>query len=477
MFAPKLAEQFKEAFTFGTFVDLEPEAYAPLISALSTITTAEKTILEEQKKIALAGKEYLTGQEYTLDNITKRYQEMAEVSERLLMNDAAALTWLERINKEREKGTEYTREDIALAAQALKQAMAAFAIIEEATESKRLAELMLPERQAYVSGYKPPGSLAFMAPETTNVQALLDKYAEMFRGLIDSQKQIYHAFVRDEAGMVTGFMQTFEAQPEVWSAMLAELAGIESNTSKALEAEYNLPAGYAVPSRYWYYKTTGSTEFGPQQKTLWAEWQRFVGDLDAKDITTPVISSVLGGLDDATDIIVREETKAAAAARDFSDVIIYATDSVYERLAEAAKTYVKKVPEDFEDRPSREVYEKLGPATQDWTQPKESFWDLFSWDAIIDWMKGLTGFAGGGEIPSTGPYMLHKGEQVSSVEGLVQTNNILMGMSASFLISQQYLSSINIGITDLRTEVRKIRKQLGKTPEEESEFPRVAIGF
>ena len=43
-----------------------------------------------------------------------------------------------------------------------------------------------------------------------------------------------------------------------------------------MNAEYNLPSGYARPSRYWYYRTTGSTEFGPQQQGLWAMWEDFI---------------------------------------------------------------------------------------------------------------------------------------------------------------------------------------------------------
>ena len=54
---------------------------------------------------------------------------------------------------------------------------------------------------------------------------------------------------------------------------------IQENTDiqeKRLEAEYNLPSWYARPTRYWYYRTTGSTEFGPQQESLWAMWEDFV---------------------------------------------------------------------------------------------------------------------------------------------------------------------------------------------------------
>ena len=54
---------------------------------------------------------------------------------------------------------------------------------------------------------------------------------------------------------------------------------VSDNTTaqeKRLEAEYNLPSDYARPSRYWYYRTTGSTEFGPQQESLWGMWEDFV---------------------------------------------------------------------------------------------------------------------------------------------------------------------------------------------------------
>lgn len=58
--------------------------------------------------------------------------------------------------------------------------------------------------------------------------------------------------------------------------MLSQAVQDNTKVQKEIEAQYNVPSSYATPSRYWYYHNTGSTEFGPAQTNLWAEWQSFI---------------------------------------------------------------------------------------------------------------------------------------------------------------------------------------------------------
>jgi TP901 family phage tail tape measure protein len=48
-----------------------------------------------------------------------------------------------------------------------------------------------------------------------------------------------------------------------------------ANTNRG-SYDYNLPAGYEAPSRYWALKTTGTAEFGPASGKYWTMWQEFI---------------------------------------------------------------------------------------------------------------------------------------------------------------------------------------------------------
>jgi TP901 family phage tail tape measure protein len=276
LLTPTLAKQFEELYPYEKFIGMEPEAFAPLREVLGSIITAQDTVVEQQKRIADIGW-LLGGEPPTLDTITARYEYWKWLSDGLLINDQLANEELDRLNSQLDASNQLTKEGAELYAVKLQLAIDAFDIIEKSNRAEEVARSMAERRFKYAGEYIEPGRLAFFEPDQVgkaDIGAMIEKYKGMFEGYISSQPQIYHAFIRDLEGSVSGYFETFETYPEVWQAMLTELQAIEQNTSQ-LEATYNIPSQYAVPSRYQYYESTGAREFGPLQKGLWATWEEF----------------------------------------------------------------------------------------------------------------------------------------------------------------------------------------------------------
>ena len=98
--------------------------------------------------------------------------------------------------------------------------------------------------------------------------------------------------------------------------------------------------------------------------------------------------------------------------------------------------------------------------------------------SINDWVTKyfgwLPGVQEGGTIPKTGAYYMHRGEEVVSTNALSNTNSILNNSYRVLAISQQYLSSINLGIIGLRQEIQQMRSDMyqGTTASTGTEFGR-----
>uniref|UniRef100_A0A6M3K0N9 Putative tail protein n=1 Tax=viral metagenome TaxID=1070528 RepID=A0A6M3K0N9_9ZZZZ len=214
------------------------------------------------------------------------------------------------------------------------------------------------------AGYTPPTEVRLVDAET--LRAYREQLGQLpaFTALAESLKK-FDTSIITLVDPVTQETLRLEAN----TLALQLLGNIVGDNTKAqekrFEAEYNLPSGYARPSRYWYYRTTGSTEFGPSQESLWVMWENFVKE---------------------------------------------------------------------------------------------------------------RGRAGGGGIPETGAYYLHRGESVLGGDMLTGTNNILIGSHQVLVNSQNYLSQINMGIISLREEVASLRNRLGKVGvnSKGAEFSRVA---
>jgi hypothetical protein len=69
-------------------------------------------------------------------------------------------------------------------------------------------------------------------------------------------------------------------------------------------------------------------------------------------------------------------------------------------------------------------------------------------------------FATGGVIPETGPYTMHANETVIPNGGFSGTNNLLARSGQIQQVSQNYLSSINLGIAGLRQEIAYLRQSI-----------------
>lgn len=72
---------------------------------------------------------------------------------------------------------------------------------------------------------------------------------------------------------MTGLNKTVETTSLVIQMAMKYIQENTEMMQRGLEAEYNIPAGYAVPTRYMYYKATGSTEFGEYHQTLASMFQ------------------------------------------------------------------------------------------------------------------------------------------------------------------------------------------------------------
>jgi TP901 family phage tail tape measure protein len=80
------------------------------------------------------------------------------------------------------------------------------------------------------------------------------------------------------------------------------------------------------------------------------------------------------------------------------------------------------------------------------------------WTDWISYLQQNRSYATGGTVPETGPYYLHKKETVVSADNLASTNTILGNSYRVLVISQQYLSSISLGISGLRQEIQSLRE-------------------
>jgi len=82
---------------------------------------------------------------------------------------------------------------------------------------------------------------------------------------------------------------------------------VDDNTDsnkQLLDATYNIPSEYAVPNRYWYYRTTHDTEFGAMRPDLYAQWAANNGVTGADAIASQAVVSA-----------VNEGTQATLAAQ------------------------------------------------------------------------------------------------------------------------------------------------------------------
>jgi hypothetical protein len=294
--------------------------------------------------------------------------------------------------------------------------------------------------------------------------ATLEKYKNMFSGFIDSAAQTYHVFLKDAQGQIQGYYETFEAQPEVWQAMLGELQGIDSNTAKMLEAEYFIPSWYATPSRYWAMKETGTKEFGPAQTGLWEIWQEFLAKHnDEIKNGVPILTNAINANNQYSSTITDNANAVNDAATIISDATIKIRNSAGQ-LVDIPKELMFKVTTPEEMAPYGINFTPVGAAPQtSYIQGElDKIWNLIS--SPFNWFKRLLGFQYGGVIPQTGPYYMHKSEVVTPAADFRQTNNILNSSYQTLLISQEYLSNINLGILGVRQEIALLRADLASQP-------------
>jgi len=380
-FAPQELPRFRQLVPdFGAFMQFEPGAYQPLQEVLAT----QISITKQQEEGVLAMKQLerywvaLPGFSATyttnLEDILAQENYWSALSKGLLADDIEAIGHLGRIN-------EFLQEKGVLTKDLTADEMTSISLlVAEGVEHAKIVDLlqreydinndMLKDTMEYMPRYKTPGQFAFLQGiDAGKIQSLLDKYNTMFSDFIDketSDLKTYYAFARTEEGVTTGQAETFVAYGEVWNAMLQELQGIEKNTSKMLEAEYNIPGWYQTPNRYMALRQTGGAGgFGPASEGMWGDWLEFVSSRSMQS---------------------------------------------------------------------------------------------------------------GGIVRETGPYFLHKREVVVSGETLTSTNVLLGNSYRVLLISQQYLSNINLGILGVRQEIQQLRQQLASTKTAEvgsSDFDRV----
>ncbi len=367
-FAPNMLNEFKDKFKFEDFMQLSPGSYQPLLDAFATIedsTTAMSlgsTFLEEMARNWMPIEGHSAAYSDALDEIIYQQSYWNALEEGLVAKLPEAEVELDKINTfllEQNKIIEaLTLEDVTRIANNAEMAKQYAQQRDSLAESAELAKSLLGNYTDYISKYREPGTLAYLNQGTTSSQiqeALTHVMSQIGDYLSEDQRTLktFYAFAEDEQGKITGLIDTFKVPQEVWNQAIGYLRGIQDNTSKMLEAEYNLPSDYARPGRYWAMKSLASKgiyEFGPMQQGLWSMWQEFVQQNSMQT---------------------------------------------------------------------------------------------------------------GGDVQSTGAYYLHKGETVTSSHALDTTNRILSSSYQIFSVMQNYLSSINLGITGLRHEIMSLKEFLG----------------
>jgi hypothetical protein len=429
MYLPDLAKEFEAAYpTFEDFIVVDPAAYGPLQEVLATILGTDQSIAEANKEIGNSVKwlnESLGGTETTYENINKQQQYWVDVLDAYQKGLLDIKPFYEIFGlAETEESTEKIITTIQTMIDDLGKGADATQTILSLQLQHNAALAMADDRYKHIAQYVQPGRLAFfdIDADMGRVQSIINRYTELFRGFIDSTDEVYHAFIKDEQGIIQGLYGTFKAQPEVWQAMLGELTGIESNTAKALEAEYNIPAWYSTPTRYWALKTTGTHEFGPAQKGLWELWMEFVSEQN-KALTDSSFN-----FQETTDAI--QDTTVA----------LNAGVNAQTQYSSALNNGTQQLIDNIEQL--HEVDWLIGP---------------FSALTNLPPYLPLPSKQGGGAIPETGPYYLHKHEVVASATDFKDTNSILNNSYQVLMISQQYLSSINLGIVGLRQDIQQLR--------------------
>jgi len=575
-YADHLAEPFQRMFpTYEDFVQVDPRAYAPFSELLSNLAAVEDQQIKNNQKteagrilLEQLGIEWGDSVGKNLAIVTNQYEYWSELLDNVLEGHIDLNYLYEAFGvegKDPAQAYEAVLEQIQKGKAALGETKVALQKNVELANQWAMLFGMIEDTYKGISTFTPPGRLEFLAPDVgaSQIQAMLDRYTELFRGYIDSQEQTFHAFIRDEQGVVQSLLATFEAQPEVWSAMLQELRSIEQNTAARLEAEYNIPSWYQTPTRYWAMKTTGMQEgFGPAQEGMWELWKEFLARHrdDIKDIEVPDIikDEAVEGIEDLNDAL-KETAEVAPAFADvirelfpvtfdiipsylewrdrqkeldetIDDIASEATETankvsgftnIFNRISgalsgilpfdlpkiEEDETYFdmlwrtisgifgdglsevdksSKTTGDSLDKlsgtmlsSSSNINQSLGSTSSALviTSSKvDSFADAIrTLGYVIDQTPSTAPGGGalgpgpgdlihmqqGGVVPATGPYYLHKQEVVSSVSDIKNTNALLGSSYKVLLMSQSYLSSINIGISGLRQEISLLRQQIG----------------
>jgi len=197
-------------------------------------------------------------------------------------------------------------------ASAAKQAEGWKTVIDEILYAKEIIPYVtktLPLAMSKAGRYKFAGQIQVVQSEEFNrwSQAQLDSIRDQIASnektafLLDNSTEVIWTLV----DAITGEVQTLHAN-QVVQDLLRERTEELNDTMSGLEAEYNIPAGYAVPSTFWAKKfvaeTTGKYEAGPlSDPTIWAtvtssvaqmeessrQWKAYVDSLTAKPKETP----------------------------------------------------------------------------------------------------------------------------------------------------------------------------------------------
>ncbi|MFH1290661.1 MAG: phage tail tape measure protein, partial [Nanoarchaeota archaeon] len=289
-FLPEISAEFEKLFTPEEYLARAPEAFDPLRGVLGSLKYAVDQSSELDKNLSALEKLRILPvpkEEFTVENVKEvldKYKQFVVELQKGTQEEALlsmAKAWgivtanVTKLSDEQRETAVSNLDSVISTLNTAYEALFGKDLWENAAvAAKNVAESYVE----YAKNWKAPGQIEFITQgDTSQIEGLLEKYKAMLGDYLTSVAQTYHVFLKDEEGIATGFLQTFkDVQPEVWQAAMLEYTKSIAKNTEGLEAEYNLPSGYAKPSRYWYYRTTGSTEFGPQQQGLWAMWQDFV---------------------------------------------------------------------------------------------------------------------------------------------------------------------------------------------------------
>lgn len=230
-------------------------------------------------------------------------------------------------------------------------------------------------------GFESAGNIKIIGPEEYekyikhDIDALIIKFANMLDTLDvvpPGETELYTII-----DPITGLRKTIETNSTVWAMANTYIQENTKALKQGLEAEYNIPAGYAVPTRYMFYKTTGSTEFGAYHKTLADMFQEWA--TSNKDAIDDAIGNQTSQQTTSSNNVIRIGEEQVTVTKDILEYIKQLSKESWEMSNEGYK-YPESIPVSSTEQISMDEVANIKLQSQ-------KVWELFNAPASVDVLK------------------------------------------------------------------------------------------